>query len=162
MVASGNRLFQSSVRSCARLVSPAYAKASAEPYCTSTPAECSIASVARRRAHPALPNRDYLIQDVGETRAVFFSSSPFRLFHRPASQLFRLSEPPEIGSGISHVRQQRIIRFGLTRRLRDLLFHARCIVLQEGNRVEILGVVRVVQFAFESLPVRRFRFIEPI
>jgi len=45
-------------------------------------------------------------------------------------------------TGIGLVHQQRIFCPGLSRRQCDL-FHPRCIVLLEGNRVEILGVVRV-------------------
>ena len=98
----------------------------------------------------------------GKSRSLFLSSRPFDRFRRLPRQLLRIPEPPKKGSRIRLVGKQRIFYTGMAGRQSDLLLHLRCIVLRKGKLVAVQGIERMVQFAFERLPICHIRFLQPI
>jgi len=89
-------------------------------------------------------------------------SCSFGGIHCPAGEFPGVPEPPGIGGALSFQAQQFVFDIRLARRRCCLLCQARRIVPQKRNLIEGNRVVRVIKFAFESLPIGGLRLIEAV
>ena len=122
-----------------------------------------IANAARRRASAALPNKASRRADIAEyVAAVSFSSACSAESTARRENSRASSKPPGIGGSISFVGEQHVLHSRLARCPRYLLRHPRRIVLQKSNLVQADMEERVIQFAFECLPIGGLRLVKAI